>query len=610
MRKFIYLFLLVLLSIQAYSQNPWTPYTTSTNLRNGAVGTPDAVILTDKQGYTFRYDSTSTMTDDSAMVIRLGNRRYVRVIGAYITPEIFGAVGDGATDDTQPIRSCIEKAALFNVRVEFRSLRYKVTNTLAIGYGVGKTHINGNGATIVFHNSDIDKPLFSLTPYSSHSLIENIAIEDSIKGTSTAVRIASYPVQPTGPNWKNLFRNVRVSDFKTGAHFTTNGDPTEPEQSGWASENLFLHCKFRNCRVSVLLDNMQSVNNTFSATDIENDDSGEQYEMIRYNAGGGMTVENASLIGRGWVFTWKGLPGLFVNSNISFTNCRIEARSGHIRQLIYQEYDDGLYAANRIFISMNEVNVEPFTQNLDLIHFSGRMYFSGNGISGSSGSIAVRQFPVAGISGALGVGNFASVKINNSIGIRSIEDTTATSVYGSYNKRYSVPVEIDDQFSSTNGSNQTDAKGFIVANNPSLSMIGYGLSNVKSSRLVFNDPNEFVGFESVKFILPKYATPTKLIMFKQPVRFSINIQYKLYIVKDVQQWANQNAFNPVTDAYLVADTGDTNGKSGFFEAPIQMTQNTIGYRMQGGVSDTWTEGRMYLENSGGAFAGFAGVEYY
>lgn len=79
MRKLIYLICLVLLSYSAYSQNPWTPYATSTALRTGSVGTPDAVILTDKQGYTFRYDSTNTMADDSAMVIRLGNRRYVRV---------------------------------------------------------------------------------------------------------------------------------------------------------------------------------------------------------------------------------------------------------------------------------------------------------------------------------------------------------------------------------------------------------------------------------------------------------------------------------------------------------------------------------------------------
>ena len=69
MRKLIYLIFLVLFAFQAHGQNPWTPYTTSAGLRNGAVGTPDAVILTDKQGYTFLYSSTSTMADDSAMVV-------------------------------------------------------------------------------------------------------------------------------------------------------------------------------------------------------------------------------------------------------------------------------------------------------------------------------------------------------------------------------------------------------------------------------------------------------------------------------------------------------------------------------------------------------------
>ena len=680
MRSFTYLFLLTLLSIQAYSQNPWTPYTTSTKLRNGAVGTPDAVILTDKAGAVFLYNpanttsaddsvsiirqgnrryervsgntvsarlgaslntphatstelragavgtpdaviltdklgyiflynpSNTTVADDSAMVIRYGNRRYERVF-SFVSPEMYGAVGDNIVDDTRAINRCIKKASLSGVRVEFHSSKYKVTDTLIIGYGVAKTHISGNGATVYFHNNTSDKPLFSLTPASSHSLIENLHIIDQTPGTSTGIRIAaSNPAQSIGPNWKNLFRNLRVSSFKTGTHITVAGSTTNPAEAGWASENLFLHSKYRNCRVAFLLDNVQSVNNSLISTDIENDDPNEQYEMIRFNAGGGMSVQNSSLIGKGRVFTWKGGTGLFSASNISFSDCRIEARPTHVGQLIYQEPSASYYAASRLFIAMDNMSIEPFGQSIDLIHFSGRAYLSGSGISCSSGKLAVRQFPVAGISGALGVGSLGSVQISNSVGIKIIEDNS--DLYGSYDKRFSIPVRVDGQQSDTNGSNGTDANGFIYATNPPAASLGYGLVSIQPYRLVFNDPQDQAGFQSIKMILPKYATPAKLIMFKQPVRFSVNIRYKLYIVKDVQYWVNQNSFNPSTDAYLVANTGDTIGKSGFFEVPIQMLVNTIGYRMQAGISDNWQQGRMYLENSGGAFAGFVGVEYY
>ena len=69
---------------------------------------------------------------------------------------------------------------------------------------------------------------------------------------------------------KKSFVRCRWFGFKTGVLFTTNGNPLIGSQADWASENYFEHCKFRNCETSVLNQNLQALNNTFVATDIEN----------------------------------------------------------------------------------------------------------------------------------------------------------------------------------------------------------------------------------------------------------------------------------------------------------------------------------------------------
>lgn len=81
-------------------------------------------------------------------------RKRIDMLSNYVTPEMFGAVGDGVTDDTEAIQNCFNFAHTNNLCVEFFKKTY-VAYGLTLGAGV---FVNGNGATL-------KKPDLSADPY-------------------------------------------------------------------------------------------------------------------------------------------------------------------------------------------------------------------------------------------------------------------------------------------------------------------------------------------------------------------------------------------------------------------------------------------------------------
>ena len=79
----------------------------------------------------FFWDSGSEDPDDSGTVIKFNGSeegRWKRVLKGQVTPEMFGAVGDGVEDDTEPIRSAISSGTP-NIIGNPTSV-YKVTDTI------------------------------------------------------------------------------------------------------------------------------------------------------------------------------------------------------------------------------------------------------------------------------------------------------------------------------------------------------------------------------------------------------------------------------------------------------------------------------------------------
>lgn len=229
------------------------PVATSAGLRAGVVGNPDAVVLVDKQGYTFRYDANSNMPDDSAIVIRRGTRRYVRVTD-HLEPEFWGGKPDASqqtgegTDNTKAIQKSWDFAKISGLPVKLSIGTYKITKPLrfsrndgfagpgftmagagqylsrimpsgitgsalrisgndALVYGDHVHNVSLNGFAIVrdFTSNAVTNGLEFRSIF--NSAIENISIE-SLKGDG--IRVVGVMINDYGANEVSTFKNIYI----------------------------------------------------------------------------------------------------------------------------------------------------------------------------------------------------------------------------------------------------------------------------------------------------------------------------------------------------------------------------------------------------------------
>lgn len=99
-------------SVEALRLTPATEYTTVYLRGHTSVG--------DGGHGTFRWDAASTAADDNGVTIAVtgvATGRWIRQLTMFVTPEMFGAVGDGVTDDTTNIQSALLYAASVKIGV-------------------------------------------------------------------------------------------------------------------------------------------------------------------------------------------------------------------------------------------------------------------------------------------------------------------------------------------------------------------------------------------------------------------------------------------------------------------------------------------------------------
>lgn len=114
-------------------------------------GLSDTFYLTDvgKEGI-FKYDSTDTTTvSDGIMTLVKGAKRYKRVTD-YITPEMFGAVGNGSVDDSVALQKMINAGT--GLIIKFTQ---KKTYRIGVGLNIlSNCIIHGNGAILTTTNQN------------------------------------------------------------------------------------------------------------------------------------------------------------------------------------------------------------------------------------------------------------------------------------------------------------------------------------------------------------------------------------------------------------------------------------------------------------------------
>lgn len=542
---------------------------------------------------------------------------YSMISGAPVNVLDFGAVGDGVADDTAAIQAAINFAiSNDSLRVRIPAGTYKITDTITIVNSLS-TYIYGDGertTELRFYNAVSDKVFFDGTSSSSNTHFEDLFLTDNTAGTSTCFRAQdTLPDLDGYSHYKDSFERCRITSFKTAILLTTT-DPQSGATHAFVSEPLFLHTRFKNNRTTFRFQNIQAVDVTLVATDIENDDAGESYTFFRDDAGVTVNVFGGSFVGKGVLYDCyqaAGSTSLWQAGKFSMTDARFELRGGHNGTVL--KPIASAFATNGT-ITLDSCLFLCFTQTLTLVNFGGKTDVLLKNCKALAGTLKVIQSPTTGITAAFVSGDgyyksFGSVTLKDCFGF-TYEKATS-SPYGVYDERYTAPVDVSNIMTTPNGSYTLDAKSFIVPATISSFNRAAGIGQAVTNRIVYNLDRPGSTFTSIKFILPYAGTPIKFFVFKDPNRRTVDIQYKLYAVKDNAAWVNPAAFDVATDAIEIAATGATVGTAGYLEFPIALTSSYFdaGLFFQSGFG-SWLEGRMYMElTSGGGQSGFVGVEY-
>lgn len=548
------------------------------------------------------------------MALTYARNRLIKDAAVVVTD--FGAVGDGSTDDTSSIQAAVNFAiSNGSRRVHIPAGEYKITDTITIDQSLS-LYIYGDGertTQVTFHNATVDKVFWDATAASSNTHFEDLHFVDNTAGTSTCFRAQDDLPDTDGfSHYKDSFERCRVSSFKTGILITTS-DPASGATHAFCSEPLFLHSRFKNNRTAFHVQNLQAVDITLLATDIENDDAGESYTFIRDDVGATFNIYGGSFVGKGVFYDCyqaTGSTSLWQAGKLSVTDARFELRSTHNGTVLKPVAS--AFGTNGT-ISLERCLFLNFTQTLTLVNFGGKTAITVRDCKVTSGSLKVVQSPTTGITSSFVSGDgyyksFGSIDISGCYGVTY--EKGVSSSYGTYDERYTAPAIVKNSMSDPGGSYSIDANGFLTFKSNDYFQRGAGIGSAATSRLVYNMDRPLSSFGSVKFILPQMATPIKFFMFKHPNYRTTDVQYKLYAVKDEAAWVTPGSFDVATDAIQIVSTGTTANTAGYIEYAISLTSSyyDASTYFQSGLG-LWTEGRMFAEIQSGSTSGFIGVEF-
>jgi hypothetical protein len=195
----------------------------------------------------------------------------------YLTPEDFGAVGDGKTDDSEAIALCLAKAT--SKQIVLMAKRYYVTTPITIGSG-----LNIIANRIIYEGSDTAIKIIgkrnTLKIHSINSTAVGISFEsaDSVIFYNN-VEITELVSQSHGiifvPNVGSIWQNtIRFSHIQAGGSGCYAIAYLHDESSGFVAENNFYGGHINNCEWAVY---KCTGNSRFYGLQIEGDVQGGFY---------------------------------------------------------------------------------------------------------------------------------------------------------------------------------------------------------------------------------------------------------------------------------------------------------------------------------------------
>lgn len=176
-------------------------------------------------------EATTTVQDGSITEAKLSSALQLKTIKDYVTPEMFGAVGDGETDDTLAIQNASDYSQSNNIALVCPN-KYLISNTITFINSTiidGEIIYSGNATAIVIDAGTVYGKLYKI----------NLKCKD-VSTTTLGVKVIN--------SMNNIFEFNYVEQFYKAIEFWGDG-------KGCAYNKIYLNYIFRYCIGLSLINN-------------------------------------------------------------------------------------------------------------------------------------------------------------------------------------------------------------------------------------------------------------------------------------------------------------------------------------------------------------------
>lgn len=129
----------------------------------------------------------------------------INLLTTYVTPEMFGAVGDGVTDDSNAIQSAVNSGKTV---ILGRNKTYKITDTILLPNNANivgdNTTIISNAAIAFYHTAGVGNPITSISLKNITLICDN----DGIRINDTSKNVVDTSDSQQGYVLKSFFENI------------------------------------------------------------------------------------------------------------------------------------------------------------------------------------------------------------------------------------------------------------------------------------------------------------------------------------------------------------------------------------------------------------------